>query len=258
MKASIPTYLKNFVPITLEEMDSVKLLNRSDTKYVFTIEKLPAILEDMKKAYRLLHINQSPLQAYYNVYFDTPNYQMYTTHHNGKVNRHKIRYRYYESTGKGFFEVKFKNNKGITAKKRIPFNLSQQPINEADKFLLKHTPYSSKEIRPQAIIRYTRLTFVNLTNGERITCDYNLHITNYADNNITSDLSHLCIIEVKKDKFGPRSTITAILLKHRIYKNRISKYCIGMAFINEQLKRNRFKIKMRHIERLKKTLSHNA
>ena len=36
--------LNGFQPITLEEMDRVKLMNRTDTKFAFTYEQLEHIL----------------------------------------------------------------------------------------------------------------------------------------------------------------------------------------------------------------------
>ena len=37
----------NFSPISLNQMDGVKLMNRSDTKFTFSSEKLPALFENL-------------------------------------------------------------------------------------------------------------------------------------------------------------------------------------------------------------------
>lgn len=243
--------LKKFDRIGLEDMESVKLLNRTDTKFVFSISKLPAILDDLSSTYKLVYINDLAQQPYYTVYFDTPDCGMYIAHQNGKLNRYKIRYRNYLASDLGFLEIKFKNNKGRTAKKRIRFDLKKQNIHEATDFLQENSPYSSGDIQPQSVVRYTRLTLVNLISGERVTVDYDLRVSDFDDNEKKSDLNHICIIEVKRDKSSAESIVTKTLLKHRVFTSGMSKYCIGMASINEDLKQNRFKTKLRQLEKLK-------
>ena len=48
---------REFSPITLEEMDSVKLLSRMDTKFVFTSSLLSAVLKELSQSYSVLEIN---------------------------------------------------------------------------------------------------------------------------------------------------------------------------------------------------------
>ena len=40
-------HTNNFNPISLNEMDGVKLMNRSDTKFTFSFEKLPSLFENL-------------------------------------------------------------------------------------------------------------------------------------------------------------------------------------------------------------------
>ena len=47
----------SFSPIKLAEMDNVKLMSRSDTKFAFKISKLPELLNQMIPFYRVLEIN---------------------------------------------------------------------------------------------------------------------------------------------------------------------------------------------------------
>lgn len=254
MKAIIDkldTLLEEFEPIGLSDMESVKLLNRTDTKFVFSINRLPGILQDLMGNYKLVYINDLAQQPYYTVYFDTPECAMYLTHQNGKLHRYKIRYRNYESTNTGFLEIKLKNNKGRTQKKRIPFNFETNSIDKANNFLQTNSPYSSDDIVPQSIVKYTRLTLVNIENGERVTVDYNLRVKEYEDRDNISNFSHIAIIEVKRDKSNTSSVITNTLLKHRIFKSGMSKYCIGMASIHDALKKNTFKQKLRKLDKIK-------
>ena len=115
----INSILSKFEPITLEEMDSVKLMERTDTKYVFPVSELPGILEGMISQYRLLDINNVRNQRYESLYYDTNDFLLYNKHLIGKPDRYKIRFRrYLDSAGLTYFEIKHKNNKRTTTKKR--------------------------------------------------------------------------------------------------------------------------------------------
>ena len=102
--------LSRFESISLEEMDSVKLMERTDTKYVFPITSLPEILEGMISQYRLLEINNVRVQRYESLYYDTKDFLLYRKHLVGKPDRYKIRFRrYIDSQGLTFLEVKHLN-----------------------------------------------------------------------------------------------------------------------------------------------------
>ena len=105
---SIDQQITLFEPITLKEMDSVKLMNRKDTKFIFNEKMLPALLKDLTKNYKILEISKKRESQYKTMYFDTEDFKFYTQHHNGKLNRHKVRYRQYIDVDLTFLEVKFK------------------------------------------------------------------------------------------------------------------------------------------------------
>ena len=48
--------LEKFDPITLKEMDSVKLMNRSDTKFIFRADQLPFFLEQLTDDFYMLDV----------------------------------------------------------------------------------------------------------------------------------------------------------------------------------------------------------
>ena len=49
--------LKTFAPISLEQMSGVKLMNRTDTKFVTTTEKLQQLLKMAQKDYYVQEID---------------------------------------------------------------------------------------------------------------------------------------------------------------------------------------------------------
>ena len=79
-------------------MDEVKLMNRTDTKFVFEYSLLQKVLNEIKDHYYVLNIDGVRLNAYRSLYFDTDDFKFYFDHHNGK-NRIKVRYREYMDSG---------------------------------------------------------------------------------------------------------------------------------------------------------------
>ena len=107
MQKSVSDKFQLFDPITLKEMDGVKLMDRTDTKFTFNISNLPSILEAAKAHYRILDIEGNRISRYKTLYFDTDDFNLYNEHHCGKLNRYKIRHRTYVESNLGFLEVKF-------------------------------------------------------------------------------------------------------------------------------------------------------
>ena len=111
--------IQSFSPITLAEMSSVKLMNRTDTKFVTTLPQLMALLEMAQDDYFAQEIDGQRNMLYDTTYFDTRTFEMYQEHQTGHTNRQKIRFRTYVSSNLQFMEIKTKNNHGRTKKKRI-------------------------------------------------------------------------------------------------------------------------------------------
>ena len=56
MQNPVSEILKTFDPISLQEMDNVKLMDRTDTKFTFNIRELPAVLQEAKSDYKILEV----------------------------------------------------------------------------------------------------------------------------------------------------------------------------------------------------------
>ena len=104
------TVIDSFSTITLDEMKSVRLMNRVDTKFVTTIPRLYDLLEMAQSEYLMQEIGGVRSSAYTTLYYDTPKLEMYIMHHNGCLGRQKVRVREYVDSGQMFLEVKNKNN----------------------------------------------------------------------------------------------------------------------------------------------------
>ncbi len=236
-----------FAPIKLQEMDQVKLMNRTDTKYWFHTSHLHQLLETVQNDYFILTMENEVALPYSTIYYDTEKSRMFTAHHNGKLNRYKIRRRSYVLSGISFLEVKFKNNKGRTIKKRIPGNFEKNQFTENENiFLQKTTPFSVQDLSPSLTNNFSRITLVNRNFKERCTIDFNLH---FSTNNKQIALNNLVIVEVKSEGSPSASPLARALRNQRIKTSGFSKYCIGRTVTDSSIKRNAFKHKIRMIER---------
>lgn len=254
--------LTNYQPITLEEMSGIRLMNRTDTKFVTNIATLRKLLKLAVWQYRAQEIDGKRLARYYTMYFDTPDMQMYTCHHSGHANRQKLRIRSYVDSGLNFLEVKTKNNHKRTRKKRttmfdfdplaptrnIAFDSHDDNFKEYDSFLRENLWYKP-EIMEEAIEnRFNRITLVNNNKTERLTIDTDLCFHNIHTGNDCS-LPELAIIELKRDGLVP-SPILSLLNELRIKPLGFSKYCIGTALTNPDIRQNRFKQRLHALGKL--------
>ena len=227
-------------------MDSVKLMNRTDTKFVFPLTTLIKILPKLVEHYRVLEINGVRLNAYRSLYFDTEDFQFYHQHHNGKTNRNKVRFREYIDSGLSFLEVKRKNNKGETIKKRIKVKKITESLDDSNLDFVNKVIGSKMPLKPQHWNKFSRITFVHKRRKERLTIDVNFR---FEDINSTKyNLGNMVIAEVKQAKRNLSSNFIRIIKEERIHPFRISKYCMATSTLFPQLKKNNFKRKFLHLD----------
>ena len=156
--------LSTYSPISLDEMQGIKLMNRIDTKFVTTTGVLSQLLLMANGAYRVQEIGGERNMRYNTTYLDTPDYQMFYAHQWGHANRQKVRFR----------------------------NL--------------------------------------LTGCER-------------------ELVNLVVIELKRDGLC-YSPVLEMLRRLRVQPHGFSKYCIGSALTNYDLRINRFKPRLMEVHRI--------
>lgn len=239
--------LETLEPISLEEMNDVKLLDRTDTKFTFHISRLSEILAIASARYRVLTIDGNRFARYETRYYDTPDYEMFIKHHNGKLNRNKVRFRTYLDSGIHYFEVKFKTNKGRTIKSRVKREENDYSITEkAHQLLEKKTPYEPKELTEAIRIFYNRITLVSKNLTERLTIDFDLH---YRKGEREKGYPTLIIAEVKQDK-SSHSDFVRLMNDFRIKDISMSKYCLGIASLVDNIKKNNFKPKIMYVNKL--------
>lgn len=241
--------LYTYKPISLAEMDSVALMDRFDTKFVFNYNQVEIILKNLIEKYKVLVVAGLPYATYKNLYYDTPDHEFYYEHHNGKGHRCKVRFREYAESKLSFFEIKVKNNKGKTLKSRVRTPEVFQALNPELKTMagLAFPEVDAAKLQPELWNNFNRITLVNLESKERVTLDFNLR---FIKNGADKTLNNLVIAEVKHESSGRLSPFISLMLDLRIKEFSFSKYCVGTLFMNKNIRYNNFKAQLLTINKM--------
>ena len=251
MLTKVTEILEGFNPISLDEMSSIRLMNRIDSKYLANEDQLHRLLEMARDEYMVQSINGIRQSEYRTTYFDDRYNTMYLNHHNGRLTRQKVRIRTYVDTADNFFEIKLKNNHGRTKKKRIHLTGADTFIQDgAAEFLEENAMLSIplSDLSPKVANHFKRITLVNNAKTERLTIDRQLSFHN-NETGLDQSMDNLVVIEVKRDG-NTYSPIQDLLREVRIHPSGFSKYCIGMALTTPGIKRNLFNDRIRKIEKI--------
>jgi hypothetical protein len=234
--------------ISLAEMDSVALLNRIDNKYVLNEEQLALIVDSIAENYFVLEIDGHRVFTYENNYFDTKDLRFYYDHHNGYVNRIKVRSRKYLETNSSFFEIKKKEKVDRTNKIRVSLDdILTELDNEKSQTVRS---FSRKSLDDLCVIlnnRFNRVTFINKNFTERMTLDFNIQ---FSDNRKIKEFNKFYVLEIKQSKSSSRSPITEQLKKNNIREQSFSKYIFGVLSLNKSVRRNNFLPILKNIEKI--------
>ncbi len=244
--SDIKEILNNFEPISLKQLEeNASLMDRRDTKFIIKHSLLPEILTCLSQEYYALEIGNVREFDYTNVYYDTPSLNLFRCHHNGKLNRYKVRLRRYEDVGTNFFEVKFKSNKDRTIKKRVKVKeFSEEIVDKEWDFLLSYSYFQRQEmVVPVVNVIYKRITLVNKKFTDRVTIDINLCFNNHEKE---ADMNNIVIIELKQSSHT-QSLLKNILKEKHIHPFSFSKYCMGICKLYPHVKMNTFKMKLKKI-----------
>ena len=243
--------LQTFDPTSLKEMDSVKLLNRTDTKFVIPKDIFVRILPILKESYKVLEIKNKRVAQYKTLYFDTDNFDFYTHHHNGWPNRYKVRMRKYIDSDLCYLEIKNKK-KGRTIKKRIQIADFEEEMSETSLQFISDVIPNDIHLIKKLWNSFHRITLVNKTDTERLTLDIGLA---FQWNEKDLSLENVIIGEVKQEKVNRNSPFMKLIKENGVRPMRVSKYCIGAKLLYPELKNNRFKQKHIHINKINELVS---
>ncbi len=236
---------RDFDPISLAALNSrAEMLERLDNKYVVDAAVLSAAASVLIRHFDILEIDGRRAFTYETCYFDNSDRQSYFDHHQGRRRRVKVRIRKYSDAGLCFVEVKLKDKRGVTVKKRLPYDPAK--FGTLDETALTHVhrvyyeqygrvfPY---ELLRALDMRYVRMTLVAKAGGERMTIDSRLRFYDRGSFYAVDD-DHL-ILETKS-AHGNGLADRLLRAAHQHPTRHCSKYCAAAALLNKGMRRNRF------------------
>jgi hypothetical protein len=249
-RSLIQTFAKNwliepFQPIGLKQLNAkAAMLERLDNKYVVRETALRQAVAELARHFDILEIDGKRHFTYETCYFDDQKNSSYFDHHRGRRQRFKVRVRKYTDAQLCFVEVKLKDKRGITVKKRLDYTVDKYGTLDLSAWAHIHSAYGdlygrdfSYALEPVIEMRYQRITLVVKNGGERMTIDCRL-VFSGADRSYSID-ENTFIVETKSaNGNGIADKILRGLHQHPT--KHCSKYCVGMAILQEVQKYNKF------------------
>lgn len=225
------------------------LEQRRDWKFVLPLGLVEQLLEPLSADYRVVLAAGQPLARYENHYFDTADLHCYREHHRGRARRYKVRVRSYLDREISSLEVKSRDPRRITRKRRLAREFGDLTVQgaAAEEFIAQHCPLRAGELRPGLSNSFRRITLVGVHSPERITLDLGLR---FAQGGSSRPLSSLAVVEVKSARSRNGTPVLAHFRRARLRPQGFSKYCVGTALLNEGLRANRFQRILRQVARL--------
>lgn len=239
--------LNKFQPISLLEMDEVKLMNRTDTKFVIPRPLFQTLLPELSKGYKVLEIKGNRISSYQTLYYDSPDFDFYLDHHKGKGNRFKVRIRNYVESGLYFLEIKNKY-KGRTDKRRITLEGFEEILSAKSIEFINDFVGEDKNLEAKLWNSFSRVTLVNQEEKERLTLDFRLTFEWETQKEV---FDWIVIAELKQENVNRNSLFYRLMKKNGVRPNSISKYTVGAMVLNPDLKYNNFKSKSLLLDNLK-------
>jgi hypothetical protein len=243
----LESVLDKFNVISLQDISTVSLQNRFDTKYITTEDKIVTVLNRVCDHFFILTIDGNKIFNYRSTYFDTDDYSMYYAHHRGMLNRQKVRCRRYETTGDVFLEVKRKTNRGNTIKSRLRVDTDSEVLSMGTEFIDKYSVYKPNDLKNVIDTGFKRITLVSKDMLSRITIDKDVQMLN-GESGIT--LPNVVVIEFKRGRGYINKVFSDALRHEKIFPMRFSKYCMGLSLLKDGVKRNNFLPGIRRINKI--------
>ena len=244
--------VRRFSPISLAELNAkAEMLRRRDNKYVIERTIMQEALKEFVDYFDVLEIDGRRSFTYDTCYFDSSDFECYRDHHRGRRQRIKVRIRNYIESDLCFVEVKLKDKRGETIKKRLAHDPSRAQelddraldfVQSCHSALYKRAfPY---ELERAVDMRYKRVTLVAKDGGERMTIDNKLcFMSGGATQRVGDDKF---IVETKSAN-GNGIADKVLRSLHRHPSKHCSKYCTATAILNADVKSNNFKMVMRKL-----------
>lgn len=244
MDNTIAKNLSGFGAISLETLNSkAAMLERLDNKYIVSAAQLLPVFEQLSGLFDVLEIEGRRAFTYATDYFDDTAAQGYHDHHQGRRKRCKVRIRNYVDAGFSYLEVKLKDVRNVTVKKRLKVagpcaHLTDEALTFINQchFEMYGMPLD-RGLKPAISMEYERITLVARQGGERMTIDTRVR---FSAAHLRRDVApDVFILETKSARGN--GVADKILRSHHLHPTRrCSKYCVGMVALGQVSRHNRF------------------
>lgn len=251
-------FTSRFAPIGLQALNAkASMLERLDNKYVVRADTLRDAAPELARHFDVLDIEGLRSFRYDTCYFDDPDRRSYYDHHQGRRQRIKVRVRHYVDADLCFVEVKLKDRRGITVKKRMPYAIAS--CRTLDSAALQHVDTACRQLygrdyglalQPVLCMSYRRITLVAREGGERMTIDTDIRFEGMAaaDETAATHRTADAVFIVETKSAHGHGLADAILRQHHQHPtNGCSKYCVGMSLLGEVARFNRFRPALRKL-----------
>jgi len=222
--SSLAALVDQMVPTTLAQLDAVSLLNRIDTKFLLTVPQVVSALPVLAQDYRVLDVQGRRLHRYRTLYFDTPDFDLYRQHHDGRAVRHKVRSRLYVDTGLSFFEIKSKSKRRTVKHRLATPRLLTGLTPDARAFAASLLASDAQVLQPTLRNDFLRVTLVGKRSAERLTLDVNIQ---FDCEGRTAVLPGIVIAELKQGDTDQDSPFLQAMSAAQLDPTSISKYCVA-------------------------------
>lgn len=252
MHSFVEESVKAFNAISLEGLNiKAEMLDRLDRKYVVSRHRMIQLLENLLPLFDVLEIDGKREFTYVTTYFDDRRRSSYYDHHQGRRQRWKIRVRRYVDAGFCYLEMKTKEKRSMTVKRRMKLPNGLDGLDQSCMDFISqchHQSYGTGlqlELSPVISMEYRRITLVAKEGGERLTIDTDILFT--GNETVTGPDVEKYIVETKSAK-GNGIADRVLRSIHVQPTKHVSKYCVGMVSTQQTTRRNTFLPAMRRLE----------
>lgn len=261
MTTMVDAAVDAFAPIDLDELDRcAKLLTRKDRKYIVDPDGLATVLAALPAEARALVTEAGRWSTYESTYFDTADLDSFRLAATRRRNRFKVRTRHYVDSATAMMEVKTKDRRGRTAKRRRPLegaglhdpalDLTGPVRRFAGTF--DQVERFAAQLQPCLATRYRRATIALPDRATRITIDADYRAVDTAGG--VTGLGELLVVETKTD--GQPSVADRLLWRAGYRPVKFSKYATALAALHPQLPHNRWnRVLVDHFDRSRTAIS---
>jgi hypothetical protein len=239
--------LRRFAIALPSLIEARSLQQRVDRKYLLAASDITSLLARLQQSHCVVRANAHGWARYDNLYFDTPDRDLYHAHRCGRRPRYKVRIRHHVDRALSFLEVKRKDGSGRTTKHRLALPYRQDTLGPHERtFIGAHAALDSTPLLPRVSISFQRLTLVGSSVNERVTLDRDLMVT---AGHCVKALGHVVIAEVKQSRYLNHAGAVAGFRHIHAREVALSKYCLATLLV-APVPANVFKPALRAIERL--------